>query len=625
MRQNIGQTTKNGDFMVIEKKTIDLFRGIVKCLKPLEIMSISEWADTYRILSAEGSAESGKWHTDRTPYMRKIMDAASDPAVNRVIVMSSAQVGKSELINNAIGRTIHNDPCSILLVQPTDTAAKDFSKERIAPMLRDTPVLRNIVGKAKSRVSNNTITKKMFPGGYLAIVGANSPTGLASRSIKILLCDEIDRWPLSAAAEGDPLSLAQKRQTAYLNTSYLNICTSTPTIDGISRIQHEFMLGTQEEYELPCPKCGEYQQLSWDFIDYDEKDGVFDESKEVYHMCPHCGEGSTEAEWKAGANKGKWKEHSENKAIKSFHLSSLYSPWKSWAEIVKAYLSAKDDKEMLKAWTNTELGLPWVDDGETIEDAELNERRIYYNCAVPKDVLLITCGVDTQDDRFELEVVGWGRDERSYGIEYKVIYGDTSLPETWALLDLALKSVYTDENGKQMQILRTCIDSGGHRTKECYKFCADREKNGVFAIKGMGGMGLYPIKSHTKTKRVGNQLFIIGVDTIKTMLYSRLAQKSEDNAGYCFFPAEEGRGYNQNYFKGLTSEIKITEMRKGRPYIRWEKKKGHFRNEPLDCRVYAIAAFEILNPNMEVYERLKNGQSAKRRRKKGSKGIDING
>jgi len=307
--------------------------------------------------------------------------------------------------------------------------------------------------------------------------------------------------------------------------------------------------------------------------------------------------------------------------------SALVSPWESWKSIVEQFLDAKNDNEMLKVWTNTMLGEVWVEDGETIDHSDLYRRRVRYGAAVPDGVLVLTCGVDVQDDRLEMEIVGWGENKQSWGIEYKVIYGNTSLDETWDILDQHLKQVYAHEDGGTMEISRTCIDSGGHRTTEVYRFCKKNEHRGIYAIKGKGGAGLSIIHTSSRTKRIKNLLFTIGDDTVKSRLFARLAQYDEEKAGYCHFPHDDEmeRNYDEKYFEGLTSEVKIVKMVKGRPKTEWKLKTGA-RNEPLDCRKYAMAGLEIMNPNFdELKKRRANKKVAPRGRRRGavSKGVDV--
>ena len=612
----------------IPPHTASLFKKIFNCLKPTEDITLAEWADKYRRLPSESSAEPGRWQTSRTPYLKKIMECLTDPVVREITMMSCVQVGKSEFLLNAMGYYAHIEPSTILMVQPTVDAGKKFSKERIATTIRDTPILRKIIGSERSRDSKNTLMQKLFSGGYIAIVGANAPSGLAARPIKIVLADEVDRWPESAKAEGDPLTIVEKRTATFPYTKKI-LKVSTPTIDGISRIQHEYAQGTMEKWKLPCPACGEYQELMWASVIFehmiDRNIEKIDEDKgEPLCVCNACGELNNEIAWKSGT--GEWFPDVENKTVKSFRLNALISPWMSWLEIVKEFWKSKDDSEMLKVFVNTVLGEAWLVDGDSINPNELYERRIKYNALVPTDVLILTAGVDVQDDRFEMEVVGWGENKVSWGIEYKVIYGNTALPEIWEQLDQHLHATYTCEDGVTMTIATTCIDSGGHRTTEVYRFCKEREARGVWAIKGKGGTGIGIVHTYSKTKKVQNHLFTIGVDMAKAVLFTRLSETAPDKAGYCYFPVDDRykRNYDEKYFTGLTSEVKFVKMVRGRPKTEWRVKPGT-RNEPLDIRVYNIAAIEILNPNFEEVKkrRIRKIAPAKRRYGTISKGVEL--
>lgn len=503
--------------------------------------------------------------------------------------MSSAQVGKTEIINNAIGYFIDYDPAPILLLEPTIELAQSYSKKRLAPMLRDTPVLRGKVKDAKSRNSDNTLLEKGFPGGYIAIVGANSPVGLSSRPIRILLADEVDRFPVSAGTEGDPLSLAEKRTKTFWNKK--KIFVSTPTEKGISRIESEYDESTKEEWCLPCPSCGRYQPLTWAQIKFED----------TTMECKFCKEHCTEFEWKAG--KGKWIAENPESKKRGFHLNALASPWEHWDTIIKEFLKAKHKgKDVLKVWVNTYLGESWEDqDGEITEIDSFLERRETYDCEVPDGVLVLTAGVDVQDDRLELEVVGWGIDKESWGICYEVFRGDPGQPAVWKQIDDALNKEYAYKDGEKLCISCACIDSGGHYTDEVYKFCKAREHKRIFAIKGYGGTGKSFIGKASRNNKEKAVLFPLNVDSGKETLMSRL-KIEEIGPGYCHFSGESDKGYNRDYFKGLTAERKVMRYVKGVPRFDWVKKKGQ-RNEPLDLRNYATAALEILNPNMEMLKK----------------------
>lgn len=578
----------------MEAKTKRLFRKIFAVLKPPPDLTLSEWADKFRRLSAGSSAEPGRWRTSKAPYQKEIMDAITDIAIRKVVIMSAAQVGKTDaMVLNPIGYYVHYDPSPIMVIQPTIDMAEKFSKEKLSPMIRDTPVIAERINE-KSRNSGNTIMQKIFPGGFVTIAGANSPTGLRSHTVRILLADEIDGYPASAGSEGDPLMLATKRQTTYWNKKQVSI--STPTIKGASRIEVEYEHSSKGEWNTPCPCCGELQPLVWSGVVFDK-----DDLTEINYVCSKCGVISSEAEWKEKFIDGKFVHEDPENPVKGFHLNTLASTLTTWREVVEKFLVAneevkKGNVELMKVWTNTEMGQTWEEDGETIEDEELIKRREDYNCEIPADVLYLTAGVDTQDDRFEVEVVGWGPEYESWGIKFAALYGDTGNMQdpVWDNLDAFLSQSFEKPDGSKLKIIVTCMDSGGHRTNQVYKFCKARFNRRIFAIKGSNDSAAAYIQKPTKNNREQAYLFTIGVDTGKSWLMDRL-KLSEPGPGFCHFPREDGRGYDEKYFKGLTSEKKVMRYKMGRPYFAWElKDRGeHRRNEALDCRNYATAAIEI--------------------------------
>ena len=566
----------------------------VATLKPPPELTLSQWADRYRMLSAESSAEPGRWHTDKAPYQREIMDAIGDPHIRRVVIMCAAQLGKTELLLNILGYFMAYAPAPILVMQPTLDMGQTFSKDRLAPMIRDTPVLRGLVD-VKSRYAGNTILKKNFPGGHITIVGANSATGLASRPIKVLLADEVDRYPGSAGTEGDPLSLAQKRQTTFWDKK--TVMVSTPVIKGHSRIETEYNQSTREEWNVPCPECGHYQPFVWANLIFDPDDL----QKEIVYKCERCGCVANEYRWKQQSQQGRFVAENPGTETRGFHLNTLASTFCGWKEIVQKFIVAKEqldqgNPEGMKVWVNTELGETWEERGEQVEDTELFNRREIYDAVVPEEVLVLTAGVDVQDDRFEVEIVGWGVGKESWGIRYQKIYGDMLKEQVWEDLDAFLQTVWCKKDGTALRIISCCIDSGGHHTDQVYRFTKERYERGVWAIKGKGGAEVPYIRNPTTNNRVKTPLFIIGVDAGKALLYLRLRHNTK-GPNYCHFPANEEAGYDETYFKGLTSEKMVVRFRKGRSVTVWELKDSKYkRNEPLDLRNYATAALEIANP-----------------------------
>lgn len=579
----------------VEGKTVNLFRNIAKILSPPPELTVSQWADNYRKLSQEASSEPGQWNTNRAPYQREIMDAVNDAGCEEVIIMSSAQVGKTELLLNVIGYYIDYDPSPILCLQPTLEMAQTFSKDRLAPMLRDTPVLRGKVKDARARDSGNTILHKTFPGGHITMAGANSAAGLASRPIKIVLMDEIDRYPASAGTEGNPIKLAEKRTTTFWNRKKIKV--STPTIKGRSQIENEFLSSSMEEWNVPCPCCGKYQPYEWGRIHFND----------VTMECKFCGERLKEMEWKE--NPGKWIAAKDNKKKRGFHLNEMASPWKHWDEIIAEFKEANrelkehGDVGKMKVWINTTLGETWEEKGEAADEDVLLKRRERYTADLPDGVLLVTAGVDVQDDRFEVEITGWGKGYESWGILYRKIPGDMEKEETWDKLERFLDMELYFENKNSLLIACTCIDTGGHFTTQAYKFLKKMEKKQkrIFGIKGMGGEGI-PLVNKISTNNIEKvKIFLLGVDSGKEILMTRL-KTVDEGPGYCHFPINADRGYDETYIKGLSSEQRVIHFKEGRPVLKWVKKSGA-RNEPLDLRNYSTAAAEILRPDWDVLEK----------------------
>jgi phage terminase large subunit GpA-like protein len=553
-------------------------------LKPPPKLSVSEWADTYRRLSPESSAEPGRWLTARAEYQRGIMDAVSDPAVRTVVVMSSAQVGKTEMLNNLVGYHIDQDPAPILVLQPTLEMAHTWSKDRLAPMLRDTPTLRGKVKEPRSKNSQNTLLHKVFPGGHITMAGSNSPASLASRPIRVVLCDEVDRYPPSAGSEGDPVSLARKRTATFWNRKV--ILTSTPTVKGASRVELEFEQSDKRYFHVPCPHCKKEQALKWANVSWPK-----DEPEEAQYGCEHCGALWTEVQRHQAVRKGRWIAEKPGGDRVGFHLSELYSPWSTLSDIARAFLEAKKSTDLLKTWVNTCLGETWEDRGESIDQHGLYSRREKYPAQVPEDALILTAGIDVQHDRIEMEVVAWGEGEESWNVDYRVIPGDTSRDAVWADLDDALGSSYTHQTGTQLLITAAVIDSSD-QTTTVYSFVKRSRHQRLFAGKGVPGQGRPVAQVSRKTsgtKRRDVDLYAIGVDDAKGIVYARL-KVTEPGPGYCHFPLER----DVEYFEQLTAEKLITKYHKG--FARKEWVKARARNEALDCRVYAFAALKILNP-----------------------------
>ena len=518
----------------------------------------------------------------------------------------------SEIELNMMGCAIDNDPGPMLYIQPTDKVAEDYSKRRIQPMINGCPTLREKVVKERSRDAANTILMKTFPGGSLAIIGANSPADLSSKPVRYIFMDETDRFPASAGTEGDPQELAERRTETFRHNRKI-IKTSTPTIKGRSRIETDYMNGTQEEWHTECPHCHTFSFIKFVNIKF-EKDEFKNEHGDVDYRvrsaaweCPHCKQ--LIPEHVAKRLPAKWVAHNPqalDNGIRSFRLNAFMSPWSDWKDICRKFLKAHNDPEKLKTFQNTILGESWeVRTHNGMEDA-LYKRREHYDAEVPTGVLVMTMGIDTQDNRLEYEVVGWDRHSQSWGIAKGIIPGRADAPGVWEEVDYLLDKEWSLANGMKMKILATFIDSGGHFTSEIYKECAKRQTKRIWPIKGQGGEGKQYCTPMTRSGGKNDAAkFMIGVDDGKAGIMYEVGIE-EPGPNYMHFPVDYRRGYDMEYFRGLLSERMVIHRKGGKNVVAWEK--THERNEPLDCRNYARAAYRYFNWHFDELERTINGE-----------------
>ena len=587
-------------------------------MTPPDDLTVSQWAEAKRRLSAESAAEPGPWRTERTPYLREPMDAFTDPKVRHIVMVAASQVGKSEFLNNCIGYIIDEDPGSILFVHPTTIDAQEYSKLRIAPMLRDSPALRQKIAAPKSRDSHNTILQKAYPGGILTMCGSTEAHALASKPIRYVFGDERDRWATSAGNEGDPWDLAMARQTTFYNAKAVEV--STPTIKNASAIEAAYYTGTMERWNYRCPHCGEYHEIRWSDIRFEHDEIIVSHKKtfkvkKVYYTCPGCGCVSTEAEMKRAP--AKWiAENPEayGQGTRSFWLNAFVSQWASWESIVLKYLNALGSTKKMQVVYNTCFGLLWEDRGDIEDEDSLLARREDYGKAkngepveLPPGVLVLTAGVDTQDDRMEYEIVGHGFFGETWGIEKGIVMGRPDDDAIWNKLDeVVFDRVMRFENGVGLRVSMSFVDEGGHFTQSVRAQCNARISKKVFCIKGMPGQDKPYISPPKKQKIFVNQIAVgtcwqyqLGVDSGKEIIMDNLRVQTPGQK-YCHFPKRDD--YGSAYFAGLLSETKVYDPNKKQPWS-WKKIPGHERNEPLDCRNYALAAFKALPKNLDEIDR----------------------
>lgn len=592
-----------------------IFDDLWSVWAPPPRLSLSEWADEHAVLSAENAAEPGRWRT--IPYQRGILDAMSDPEIEQVWIMKSARVGYTKCCCHAIAYHIHYDPCPIMVVQPTVEDAEGFSKEEIAPMLRDTPALRDIVPESKAKDGQNTILQKLFPGGSLTLVGANSPRGFRRVSRRVVIFDEVDGYPPSAGSEGDQIKLGIRRTEYYWNRKIIG--GSTPTIAGHSRIERMFLRGDRRRYYVPCPHCDHKDILV--FSENRADHGHFmrwEEGKpETAHfVCRACG-GMIEHHHKRwmieeadrrqreGEPGIGWVAEAPFRGIASFHVWAgySYSPNATWAHIAAEFEEANaTGPTELQTFVNTVLGEVWHDRGEAPDWERLFERRESFPIGrVPEGGLLLVAGVDVQGgeaSRIECEVVAYGRGKESWSIEYHVFPGDVSVvgEGAWRDLETLLDKTYVHASGAKMRIAMMAVDAG-FNSQVVYDWCRRHPSDRVMAVRGvasakvlLGSPSQVDVTSGGKKIRRGALVWPVGVNIAKSELYGWLRLKRPADGepfppGYCHFPE-----YDERYFKGLASEHLVpVKKRTGHIVPQWEVIPGR-RNEPLDCRNYARAA-----------------------------------
>lgn len=567
-----------------------LAQVLAAALRPRPVTSVSTWADHYRILTSKGSGEPGPWRTERTPYLREIMDALSTTSpVQRVVLMFAAQLGKTEVGLNWIGYVMHHAPAPMLTVVPTLEVRKRWVKQRLDPLITETPVLRAILDSRRARDSSNSEDMKDFPGGMLVIGGANSAASLSSMPIRYVLCDEVDRFPWEVGQEGDPLGLIDERTKTFPRRKVMLV--STPTVKGASRIEMEYEASDMREYHVPCPHCDAPQVLRWRHPDgrygliHNEATGA------VYYACRECGERIDEHHKTQMLARGRWIARHPDRAVRGYWLSGLYSPIGlgfSWAELWDKWKQAHGDTANLKRFINTTLGEAWEEQGDSIDDMALIARAETYAERLP--IQIRTAGVDVQKDRLEATIDGWGADEECWTLDHLIIAGDTTRPEVWAALDTELKEA-------RVQI--AAIDSG-YNTSMVYDFC--RSRRWAIPIKGVSGMGRPLVEDEKKRRlrlrrrtKTGVQVEPVGVDQGKALIYARL-KLPVAGKGYIHFPVDAA--FDDEYFAQLAAEKLVTKIRGGRPHQEWVQTRP--RNEALDCKLYSLVALRLAGRDLAI-------------------------
>lgn len=598
---------------------------------PKPDLKISEWAETERVLSREGgAAEQGPWRNDRVPYLVEIMDAICDPDVTEVTVKKSARVGYTEgVIGNAIGYFIQHDPSPILVVQPTQGDAEDWSKTQLSSMIRVCPSLATKVADAKSRDSNNTILNKDFEGGYIKIRGAHAPGNFRRISARVVAFDEVTAFP--PTDDGDAIALGTSRADTFPDRKILK--GSTPGIKGFCRITKEFERTDQRYYHVPCPHCSHSQVLRWGGpntpygIKWErvvrckscnhELDGNAEECPScsnrdfavehdpdtAHYVCESCHCVIEEHEKPAMVRRGQWIPKKPGAPVRGYHINalvSLISDKARWSNLVREWIEAQKDPEKLQVFVNNVLGEEWEERGQKVTTEGLAARAERYEDAdgevvdVPEGVGVLTASVDVQGDRLEFLVRGWGAGEESWLVAHHRIYGDPERPDVWARLEALRTRIYTQQHGHRLRIAACFIDSR-YLKDAVYRYVHRREKQGVYAIQGATSLTAPPLSRASKANRDGLKLFTVGGHALKDVLFKRL-QIGRPGPGYIHFCAmdpDRFNGADAEYYAQLGAEKLVARKKAGR-VMRREYVKIRERNEAIDLEVYALGALHAL-------------------------------
>jgi len=599
--------------------------------RPPDPMTVDQWADRHRILSTKGSAEPGPWRTDRTPYLREPMQCLSPSSPwRRVVLMFGSQMGKTEVVLNWLGAIIHLWPAPTLLVQPTLDMAKRLNRQRLEPLLRETPVLSDLIAPARARDSGNTMFLKEFRGGLFVLTGANSGSGLQSMPAAYLLADEVSSYPFEADDKGDPLENAEARTSTFPMGKVL--ITSTPGTRGMCRITSEYETRSdRRQLAVLMPCCGSLEVLRWrEHMKWDRPDG------EVFAQCPACGERVSEHHKTTMLAGAQWQATAKGDGITAgFHLPGWYAPagWTSWEQIRDEFLRAKPDPLLLKGWVNKRAAEAWEDEAVAVINAEglmaRAQAETFSSGTCPEGVVLLLMAVDTQDTWLETTVWGFGRGEEMWRIWHQKVEGSPAEADVWEQIDSIRKTEWPMEGGGTLTVRHCGVDTGGHFTQEAYEYCRQRAREGVVALKGsstkaapaLGKGSRVDVNSRGQTIKKGLTLYQVGGDTLKRTIYARL-KKDAPGPGAIHLPND----VTEEYLQGLTCERLVPKMVKGFQVLHWENPSGA-RNEPLDLTVYSLAILELVKRRYSrasiwsqleaaAEERRKGGESKPKRRRR---------
>lgn len=564
------------------------FRAARRAIRPKDSIVVSDWADANRFLSEEGSSEPGKWKTSRNPPQREILDSLSEDAPGeKVALMKPSQWGGTEIGSNFVGYCIDHFKGPGAVVMPTEASLQDWTSQKFDPMVKDTPVVSEAMSMRSNRSGDNSAKRKRFKGGLIYFKTSGSTAELKASSLKWGVADEVDEWDWTTP-QGDPLGLFEIRFAAFHNSKLFIV--SSPTIKDASKIEEQFDAGDQRRYHVPCPYCNERQTLKWSNVRWNF---MGHRINRAWYVCEHCGSEIDEHHKPAMLAGGRWIAENPDALYRSYHINGIYTPigiGRSWAQLAQEWIEAQGDPKKLVVFVNTRLAESWADRSHDLKPNILISRAEPYSLrSIPAGALVLTAGVDTQDDRLEIRVIGWGADGKEWTIDYHVIHGNPAEERIWDALDQYLTAEFSNAWGKTLRIEASAIDTGGHHTHAVYAYVRRAKARRVMAIKGASTAGRVILgkPSHQdvnwrgQTIKKGVALYTVGVDTAKHWIYARLngdTDKDPSERKVHFSTELEPWFYDQQVAEAYNPRRN-----------RWEIKKGK-RNEVLDTHVYAIAA-----------------------------------
>lgn len=586
MRMDSADLFSNPDGLVAAIRRAQAF------LKPPPNLKPSEWSEQ-NIRIPLGNAVPGLIRFDNAPYQREPLDMTADPRCDRITLMWGAQVGKTQLALCAQSYRIAFNPVSQIMMQPSQGDLHTWLETKFNPLVEANDEVRELIAKPRGRDGVNNQRMKSYPGGFLMFSWSGSPKTMRGRSAPFVVCDETDGY--DRTHEGHPVQLLWQRAATFGDQKLL-MEISTPTIRGVSWIETAFEQGDRRRFHVPCPHCGHSQVLRWANVIWSKSDDGTHLPETARYACEECGVAWNDGERVAAIRRGEWVAELPFRGHASYHLSELYSCFRRLSEIVQSFLDKKAGND-LQTFTNVCLAETWEEEAEQVDKDALPGRAESYPADVPEGAVYLTAGIDMQTDRLELEVVGWGVGEESWSVDYLVLWGDPMQADVWTQLDDALASTYQHVSGAELPIAAAALDTGGTggTTQAAYEYARGKLSRRLFAIKGVDGWGR-PVVSSPSRRKSGRKarpvdLFPVGVDEAKLIVMRRLAIK-EPGPGYCHFPT----GRDPEFYAGLTAEVLRTKMKRGFPVREWHQTRD--RNEPFDCRVYALAALKIANPSL---------------------------